>query len=141
MGEETPQRILLAGAAILAPMMKPYGFVFKIETHGKGSENWFTSGTYCQDDRRLELHFRYTLGLVTYHIGCDSLDHEIYMRLLGVYGTHQYPDFPRDPLESFHHLAADIQKHCQDFTVGDGSHFHSLAQAFEQDPAMFKGIP
>ncbi|HEX7286603.1 MAG TPA: hypothetical protein VF532_10505 [Candidatus Angelobacter sp.] len=87
----------------------------------------------------LKLHFRYSLGLVKYHIGDSMLEHETYMRLLGVYGQNLYPDFPEKPIDSFHHLADDIQKYCSDFLYGDGRKFFSLAAEFRENPAMFKG--
>jgi hypothetical protein len=137
----TPKYRLLAGAEILDPVLQPHGFVFKLECHDKGSGGPFASGAYCKGDRRLELHFRFSLGMVSYHFGEDSLEHETYMRLLGVYGRNQYPDFPTEPLESFRHLAADIKEYCENFTSGDGEQFRSLARAFQKSPAMFKGTP
>ncbi len=131
---------LLAGAEILASALLPHGFIFKLETEGKGSGGFFASGAYCKGNRRLELHFRYSLGMVTYHIGPDSLDHETYMRLLGVYGQNQYPGFSSDPLQSFHHLSADIEQYCEAFTKGDGSQFHSLVLTLQSDSTMFKGL-
>jgi hypothetical protein len=137
---DNPKSQLLAGVEILDPVLEPHGFLFNLENHAKGSGGWFAAGSYTKENRRLELHFRYSLGLVTYHIGQDSLDHEAYMRLLGVYGLNQYPDFPGKPLESFHHLAADIEKYCGDFTSGDGGQFRSFAAIFRRGPTMFKGI-
>lgn len=138
--DENPLENLLAGVEILAQALGPHGFVFKLEANSKGSGGPFASGAFSKDNRRLELHFRRSLGMITYSIGEDSLDHETYMRLLGVYGRNQYPDFPMNPLESFHHLAADIQEYCRSFTSGDGEQFRSLAIAFQTNPAMFKGI-
>jgi hypothetical protein len=138
--EETKANILMAGAAILTPVLEPHGFVFTLENQGKSSGGDFASGAFSKLDRRLELHFRSSLGLVAYHLGQDSLDHETYMRLLGVYGTNQYPDFPREPLDSFHHLAADIQRYCQDFTNGYGQQFGALVRQLAQNPNMFKGM-
>ena len=137
--DETPKNKLLAGSEILAPVLRPYGFVFKLEAHDKGSGGPFASGAFSKDNRRMELHFRHSLGMVSYHIGQASLDHETYMRLLGVYGRNQYPDFPQDPTESFHHLAADVQEYCENFISGDGEQFRSLAMAFKKDPSMFRG--
>jgi hypothetical protein len=130
----------MAGVGVLAPVLQPHGFVFEIEAHGKSSSGWFAMGAFVKGIRRLELHFRHSLGLVTYRIENDLLDHETYMRLLGVYGKNQYPDFPVDPLDSFHHLAADIQEYCEDFTSGDAQQFHVLAADFRRSPSMFKGI-
>ena len=134
------QTKLVAGPEILAFVLRPHGFVFRLEANGNGSGGEFSSGAFHRDNRRLELHFRYSLGLVSYHVDRYSLDHETYMRLLGVYGKNQYPDFPTDPMHSFHHLAADIDKYCDSFTTGDGSKFHELANAFQQNPTMFKGV-
>jgi len=144
------KKTLLAGIEILNPVLKPHGFVFRIESSGKGSGGHFAGGAYRKSvwrrwlgghDRRLKLHFRYSLGLVTYSIGKDSLDHESYMRLLGVYGQNKYPDFPDNPLESFRSLAMDIQNFCPDFTSGDGKDFHALAAKLAENPAMFRGLP
>lgn len=134
------QTTLMDGAEILARVLQPHGFIFKSEASGKGSGGEFSSGAFSRDNRRLELHFRDSLGLVSYHIDRYSLDHETYMRLLDVYGRNEYPGFPKCPLESFHHLAADIQKYCESFTSGDGEQFRSLAIIFRSNPAMFKGI-
>ncbi|HSK42516.1 MAG TPA: hypothetical protein VLA83_01375 [Candidatus Binatia bacterium] len=141
MNEATVKKTLLAGAEILAPILEPYAFVFTVKTHGQGSGGCFASGAFFRADRRLELHFRYSLGLVTYHVDQESLDHETYMRLLGVHGMNQYPDFPSEPLESFRHLAMDLRNYCQDFVSGDGKHFHSLVETLAKNPRMFRGIP
>jgi hypothetical protein len=141
MSDENPKDCLLKGVRILDPVLTPLGFEFHLESAGKGSGGYFASATYRKDDRTLELHFRESLGLVTYHIGSAALDHETYMRLLGVYGENQYPDFPSDPLESFKHLAADLQSYCSDFLSGDGEEFVRLAAEFEKNAAMFKGVP
>jgi hypothetical protein len=139
--DEAPKIKLLAGAELLSTVLQPHGFVFRLEAHDKGSGGFFASGAFSKDNRRLELHFRHSLGMVSYHIGEDSLDHETYMRLLGVYGRNQYPDFPKEPLDSFRHLCADIQEYCEDFISGDGKQFRSLALTLQRNPTMFKGTP
>jgi len=63
------------------------------------------------------------------------------MRLLGVYGRNLYPDFPGKPLDSFEHLAFDIQEFCSDFTSGDGGQFRMLAADLAENPEKFKGMP
>jgi hypothetical protein len=141
MSSDSPKNQLLAGVKILDSILTPHGFCFQLQSHEKGSGGWFASGSYLKDSRRLELHFRHSLGQVTYHIGEDSLDHETYMRLLGIKGRSQYPDFPGMPLQSFEHLAADIQNYCSDFVCGDGSEFHSLVTRYKLNPSMFRGIP
>ena len=137
---EGPKRHLLEGVEILNGVLSSHGFVFQLGACDKGSGGWFASGSYRRGERELELHFRGSLGLVTYHIGDDSLDHETYMRFVGAYGQNQYPGFPKEPIESFMHLASDISNYCTDFVSGDGSQFRAWAQEIRQNPMKFKGI-
>jgi 1-acyl-sn-glycerol-3-phosphate acyltransferase len=116
---------LRAGVKIIEPIMNPYGFHFIFHRAGSSSGGNFASGYFVNGKRRLEFHFRQTLGLVTYHVGDKSLSHKNYMRLLGVNGA--YPDFPKDPLDSFHSLASDLQNYCSDFLAGDGTQFLRFA--------------
>src|SRR5208283_2251673 len=51
-------------------------------------------------DRSLELHFRHSLGLVTYRVGRISLAHEDYMwAVVGQRSATHYPGFSTDPLD------------------------------------------
>lgn len=136
-----PEATLKAGIEALDPVLNPHGFKFGFEGTGKGSGGWFAFGKYVRGDRSLELHFRYSLGLVTYHIGEYSLDHESYMRSLGVYGKNSYPDFPTDPLESFRSLAQDLLRYCSDFLAGDGVQFRRHAAELKSKPKMFSSLP
>jgi|SRR5215831_13078417 len=135
-----PREQLLAGVEILAPTLRTHGFVFELEAEGTGSGGPFARGTFKKDNRFLDLHFRYSLGLVRYHINQESLDHETYMHLLGVHGRSRYPGFPKEPLDSFRDLASDIAMYCSDFTIGDGQQFLVLASRSKQNPMMFRGI-
>jgi hypothetical protein len=136
-----PKKLLLAGVEILDATLRPHGFLFSFNHHGKGSGGWFASGSYQKDDRRLELHFRQALGMVTYSLGSDRLDHETYMRMLGVYGRNQYPDFPQEPLNSFRCLASDLESFCDDFIAGDAAQFRALARQHALNPKAFQGVP
>jgi hypothetical protein len=107
----------------------------------KDPADWFASGGYQKGDSRLELHFRQALGMVTYSIGGERLDHETYMRLLGVYGRNRYPDFPQEPLDSFRHLASDIESYCADFLAGNGMQFRSLVRQHALKPRKSRGVP
>jgi hypothetical protein len=116
-----PKEILRAGGEILDPVMRPHGFTFVEVLSGKSYGGDFARGDFVRDDRRLELHFRYSLGLVTYHLGSLSASHESYMReLLGQGGAHQYPGFSDDPLDGFRHLAYDVGNFASDFLTGSG---------------------
>jgi hypothetical protein len=138
---QTPKDALLSGSKILDPVMSRHGFAFHLEGEGKGSGGDFARGRYRRLDRALELHYRWDLGLVTYHIGDAELDHEAYMRCLGVWGENRYPGFPKIPLESFGDLAHDLKAYCYDFLSGDGREFLTFAAELRRDPSKFKGIP
>ena len=133
--EHNPESILIAGCKLLSPILEPYGFLFVLEKTGVGSGGRFASAKYVRGDRSLELHFRYSLGLVSYHIGNVSLDHEIYMRMLGFGETCSYPDFPKQALDSFGSLAKDLKLYCGDFLSGNGDQFRKLAEGAEK-PAL-----
>ncbi|HYX71259.1 MAG TPA: hypothetical protein VE732_00690 [Nitrososphaera sp.] len=112
------------GCKILDRVMNPQGFYLMEGASGQSSGGNFASGEYVKGDRRLEIHLRYSLGLVTYHIGALSLTHESYMRvLLGKNGGNQYPGFSNDPLEGFRHLSHDLSNFCGDFLNGSGKEF------------------
>ena len=101
--------------------MNPCSFTFVETDSGMSSGGGYASGEYCRDDRRLEIHFRYSLGQVRYHIGHVSASHESYMKeILGGNGGNHYPGFSTDPLDGFRHLAHDIEVYGQDFLNGSG---------------------
>lgn len=137
---EFPKKELLAGVCFLDEVLCPFGFRFRFENEGSGSGGRFANGSYYRDDRRLELHFRGSLGMVTYWIGDKRLTHLDYIRSLGVYGKNRYPDFSDDPLDSFRELAKDISQFACDFTDGDGEQFKRFATELKNNPAMFSGL-
>lgn len=85
-----------------------HGFRFQFREEGRGAGGNFASGEFVCEDRRLELHFRGSLGLVRYHVGDQSASHESYMRELGVWDQRHYPGFSEDPAAAFHDLAHDL---------------------------------
>jgi len=123
--------VLLAGVKLLDSIMTRHGFKFVWGNAGRSSGGDFASCKYVKGNRILEIHFRHTLGLVTYHIGPDSLRHEIYMRaLLGKNGGNRYPCFSDDPLDGFRILRSDLENYCSDFLEGSREKFRQcLAEA------------
>ena len=133
-----------AGCKILNEVMNPHGFYLVEGTFGNSSGGNFASGEYVKGNRRLEIHFRYSLGRVTYHIGDLPLTHEAYMRaLLGKNGGNQYPGFSDDPLDGFRHLSYELAHFCGDFLNGSGEEFeHCVVKAKEQEKIKgFKTLP
>jgi len=71
------------------------------------------------------MHFRYSLGLVTYHFGQASISHEALMKaILGSNGGNKYPCFSDDPADCFQGLAYDLENFAQIFLSGDSSEFN-----------------
>jgi hypothetical protein len=125
-----PRDMLLTGVKIINRVLEPQGFSFHLRGEGSGSGGPFAWGEFIRDDRRLEVHFRYSLGLVTYHIGGQAASHEIYMRELGVWDQCRYPSFSSDPLASFEELAHDL-KFATDFSWGPAKIFQRAAHKEE----------
>jgi hypothetical protein len=135
---KSPIDMLREGCTILDPLMSEHGFSFIDGGSGRGSGGPFASGIYANADRRLEIHFRYSLGLVTYHFKHLSIDHESYMHaLLGVKRGNKYPGFSDDPLAAFHDLAYDVQSFATAFLEGDFERFADYPAAAER----WKKIP
>jgi hypothetical protein len=122
----SPKDSLIAGATILAPLLSPHGFTFEFRDEGRGAGGFFAWAEFVREERRLELHFRHSLGLVTYHAGPLHARHETYMKELGVLGRNQYPGFSDDPFDGFRHLANDLG-FAADFLSGNGHILHSAA--------------
>jgi len=125
----TPEEAIEQGRKILEPVLAVNGWRFVPGSTGTGSGGHFAQAEFVRDDRRLELHFRWSLGLVTYHVGELALSHEAYMEaLLGRHGASRYPGFSADPIDGFRDLAADLQEHCMDFVVGPGDEFRRCVE-------------
>ncbi len=61
---------------------------------------------FTRGDQYLQIHFGYSLGLVTYGWGGSRLSHADYLAGLGETGA--YPGYGTDPLDGFRHLAQDL---------------------------------
>ena len=118
---KSPKQFLEDGAIILKPFLNIEGFSFSIMETGKGSGGNFASGEFLKGDRRIRLHFRHSLGLVTYYIGRHSASHDVYIKFLGVSEHSQYPGFSNNPMDGFVHLLHDLKFIKTDFMVGDGT--------------------
>ena len=129
-----PSQQLKAGAEVLLELLGPQGFAFVFRDAAVGSGGAFAWGEFIRKDRRLEVHFRHSLGEVKYHLGNHSVRHEPYMRKLGVWPQCRYPGFSSKPLEVFEDLSHDLG-FTRDFTTGDGSALvaAAVAQKVEDD--------
>jgi hypothetical protein len=118
-----PKEILEKGRKYIDSIMESNGFQWESGLSGRGSGGQFDRGQYIKDDRKLDLHFRYSLGLVKYHIGNISLSHEDYMSYVAGKGNSKYPGFSSDPYDGFRHLADDLKNYAKDFLSGTGEEF------------------
>jgi hypothetical protein len=121
MMQPDPTALLSAGLQIVAPRLTAHGFVWVPGSSGQGSGGKFDSGNFVRNERSLELHFQYSLGLVTYHIGSLAISHADYMIHTGHKSDSRYPGFSKDPLEAFRSLAYDLAHYCEDFLSGSGA--------------------
>ena len=122
------EEILLQGSELLKPIFSKHGFNFSFTDKGSGSGGRFASAEFRRGDRRFELHFRYSLGMVTYHLGSKSISHEEYMCSV-LERPHQshYPGFSSNPLDAFRDLRLDIENYCGEFLEGtDVSILHRM---------------
>jgi hypothetical protein len=119
-----PEEILLQGSELLKPLFSEHGFVFVQSGKGDSSGGPFASGEFRRGDRRFEFHFRFSLGMVIYHLGSESISHEKYMcSVLGKPNPSRYPGFSSDPLDAFRHLRDDMRNYCSEFFEGTNDTF------------------
>lgn len=136
-----PMDVLMKGQEILDEVLVPNGFEFRVEGSGRGSGGDFAWGSYIRDDRRLELHVRYSLGLVTYHVGSHSIGHMDLMECIaGLKNDTEYPRVSADPLDGFRHLKSDLQRYGSDFFEGTEELFGSYARLVAAKPKGIKRI-
>ena len=121
------------GAEILAPVLTPHGFKFRLTDSGQSSGGHFACGDYVRGGWRLELHFRWSLGLVGYHHGNLSVGHEHYLwAVTGRRNMGQYPGFSDEPLHGFQTLARDLQVYFEAFLHGDAAQFEHICRDAER---------
>ncbi len=129
------------GCLILEPILKKYGFEYFDTGSGGSCGGPFMSGGYKKEDRKIEFSYRWGLGCVVYKIGDLSLDHDVYMKFLGVHGKSKYPGFGKDLLDAFRDLHYDLENFLGDFLSGSGQDFIKYAKDFQRSPNIFKGLP
>jgi hypothetical protein len=118
------QTMLKAGIELLSEMMLSRGFLYTPTSAGRGSGGVFAAGEFRRGNRKLELHYRYSLGLVSYHVGSLMLSHEDFMwAVIGTRWRSHYPGFPKEPLDGFRNLLDDLKEYCGDFLTGSDAVF------------------
>ena len=132
-----PAEILEQGCTLLDDLLQRHGFKREKIVSGKGSGGPFATTSYLNGDRKLELHFRFSLGLVSYHLGLASISHEAFMNaILGPKGGNKYPGFSDEPMSAFRDLAYDLETHCGAFLTGDKSEFARYVKMARKNDAL-----
>ena len=104
--------------------MSEHRFSDSLTAAGGGSGGAYASAEFLRGDRRLEVHFRYSLGMVSYHVGNVSLSHEDYMwSVMRKRGASHYPGFSNDPLDGFRDLRRDLEEYGAAFLTGTDADF------------------
>jgi hypothetical protein len=134
----SPGERLERGGAELAEVLGPAGFQFVETDEGMGSGGAYASGEFRRGDRRLELHFRSSLGLVRYHFGEESLSHQELVRgvraLERISEEGEYPGFSDDPMAGFRHLRHDLDRFGGVFLHGGAKAFRALKKWLDKHP-------
>ena len=139
---ESPNECLRKGSEILNPVLCKYGFEFKWGGSGHGSGGPFAFSAFVNGERKLELHYRYSLGLVKYHFGKLSLEHDAYMRvILGPSGGNHYPGFSDDSQTQFEDLKFDLEHYASAFLLGNAEEFSHHAVAARDLKQGFSRLP
>jgi hypothetical protein len=73
------EEALLQGSELLKPLFAKHGFDYLPLGKGESSGGRFASAEFRKGDRRFKLHVRFSLGMVTYHLGSESISHQEYM--------------------------------------------------------------
>lgn len=135
-----PEEILLQGSELLMPVFATHGFVFVCLAKGESSGGKFASAEFRRGNRKFEFHFRYGLGMVSYHLGSESISHQEYMcSVLGKPNLSRYPGFSIEPLDAFRDLRNDLEDYCIEFLKGtDEAFFHRIEDARQRWAALPK---
>ena len=135
-----PKEELLNGVKVLEPILQPYGFKFVLEVEGPSSGGNSAGGAFVAGNKRLELHFRYSLGWVSYQIGAHKINHVDYITAQG--GKGRYPGFSKKPIDAFRNLADDLRKYGALFFNKETAPFEDLAKELKANPPIkgFKAL-
>ena len=138
----SPEKQLRAGAAILGELLEPAGFTFALLTVGNSSGGRFAIGEFIRGNHRLELHDRFGLGIVIYHVGVCSLPHTELMRSQGFSKQSEFPTVLDKSLLGFHAVLSDLRNYGGPFLDADASQFVQLSEwcANNPKPTGFKAL-
>ncbi|MBX3421877.1 MAG: hypothetical protein KF752_10025 [Pirellulaceae bacterium] len=122
------------GAAILGELLEPAGFRFVMLTVGNSSGGQYSIGEFVRGNHRLELHYRFGLGIVIYHIGDRSLSHTELMRSQGFSKQAAFPTILDKSLLGFHAVLSDLRNCGGPFLDAESLQFALLSEWCVKNP-------
>ena len=133
---EAQVEMLRRGSEFLSASLDPAGFLPSDIESGKGSGGPAAWRRFVNGNRHIEVHFRLSLGLVSYQWDVAVLSHGELLRALGTKGA--YPGFSTDPMDGFKHLATDLSGPLAPFVRGDFEWWqHAVATAAQPPKPRF----
>jgi hypothetical protein len=139
-----PSEAIEAGRRILEPILAAHGFSFTHGPSGRSSGGNFASASFVRGEWSLEFHYRYGLGMVSYHLAEAEVTHDRYMEaVIGRRGQSRYPGFSSEPLDAFRDLESDLQNYGQAFLNGARAEFQAIVKRAATLPRAkgLAGIP
>ena len=123
------------GALILGEVLAPSGFIFTPGARGNSSGGPAAQGRFVRETQTIDLHFRWSLGLVSYTWDDVVVSHADYLRGLSAQGA--YPGFSEDPLDGFRHLTQDLSGPLIGFVEGNCAEFDQVVAAVKVMPTTW----
>jgi hypothetical protein len=134
--------LLESGSELLKPLLVRHGFAYRTLAAGNSSGGQFAGAEFRRQSRRLEYHFRYSLGMVRYHLDAHSMAHQEYMRsVIGRPNAGHYPGFSSDPIDAFRDLLLDLEEYCIDFLEGSDQILLRRIENALAKPYVKPGLP
>jgi hypothetical protein len=124
----TPLPELVNGLKLLEPFLIDNGFHLDNYENGKGSGGQFTNATYINQNKKLSIGYRFSVGFVTYQCDDSIVAHGFYIDRLGHSDKKQFPDFQSDDkLLAFRHILHDFNFLIDDFFKGECKKLKEIA--------------
>jgi arsenate reductase len=112
--------LIAEGARILEDVMRAHGLKFDRVRETKAGGRSLAIGRFARRGRALELQASSGVVIAYYEADDRRLLHPHYMECLGVASQMRYPGLPRDPLDVFRRLRADLVRFAKPFLTGKG---------------------
>jgi len=133
--------IVIEGSEILKPLMSKNGFQFTLDGEGQSSGGQFAFGPWTKNDRKLEYHFRFSLGLVEYSLENKTIEHGFFLwALTGEKRKAKFPGSSEDPTNGFSRLLDDLSNFCGIFLNGTDSELRKTMEKAKEIKVYWESL-